>query len=70
MIQNVGRPTDVKAIAKLSRPTIDRLQKAVNFPRRPQLRKGAVGWDLAEVRDWWEKRPRRGPPAHPKKAAK
>jgi predicted DNA-binding transcriptional regulator AlpA len=54
----IGRLADVKAIVKLSRSTIDRLESRGDFPRRRQLSKGAVGWDLAEVRDWWEKRPR------------
>ena len=68
---DVGRLADVKAIVKLSRPTIDRLEKAGDVPRRRQLSKGAVGWDLAEVRDWWEKRPRGPkPPRTFKKAAK
>ena len=61
-MSEIGRLADIKAMTKLSRPTIDRLEKACNFPRRIRLRKAAIGWDLAEVREWLSNRPR-GPRA-------
>jgi prophage regulatory protein len=61
-MSEIGRLADVKAMTKLSRPTIDRLEKAGDFPRRIRLGKAAVGWDLAEEREWLNNRPR-GPKA-------
>jgi len=54
----IGRLADVKALTKLSRPTIDRLEAAGDFPQRIRLGRSAVGWDLNQVRDWLDRRPR------------
>lgn len=54
----IGRLADVMAIVGISRPTIDRLEAAGNFPKRIRLGRAAVGWDLNEVRAWLEQRPR------------
>lgn len=59
----IGRLADVKAITKLSRPTIDRLEAAGDFPRRIRLSRQSVGWDLGEVRRWLDGRPRGPKPA-------
>lgn len=63
----IGRLADVKAITQLSRPTLDRLEKSGDFPRRIRLGRAAVGWDLDEVRAWLDRRPRgsRGTPLPP-----
>jgi prophage regulatory protein len=56
--RQIGRLADVKALTKLSRPTIDRLERCGDFPARIRLGRAAVGWDLNEVRAWIEARPR------------
>ena len=63
----IGRLADVKAMTKLSRPTIDRLERTSDFPKRIRLGRAAVGWDLDEVREWLDRRPRgtRGTPFQP-----
>ena len=57
-IGQIGRLADVKAMTKLSRPTIDRLEHAGDFPPRIRLGRSAVGWDLDQVRAWLDQRPR------------
>lgn len=52
------RLADVKAMTKLSRSTIYRLENAGEFPRRVQPSRSAVGWDLGEVQSWLTGRPR------------
>lgn len=64
----IGRLADVKALVGISRPTIDRLEAAGDFPRRIRLGRAAVGWDLNEVREWLERRPRGPRPAEPRAA--
>jgi prophage regulatory protein len=54
----IGRLADVKALIGISRPTIDRLEAMGDFPKRIRLGRAAVGWDLNEVREWLERRPR------------
>ena len=61
----IGRLADVKAITKLSRPTIDRLEAAGDFPKRIRLGRAAVGWDLNEIRRWLDQRPRGPKPPNP-----
>ncbi len=56
--REIGRLRDVKALTRLSRPTIDRLEKAGDFPKRIRLGRAAVGWDLVEVQEWLSNRPR------------
>jgi prophage regulatory protein len=56
--RNIGRLSDVKALVGLSRATIDRLEAANDFPKRIRLGRAAVGWDLNEVSDWLDRRPR------------
>lgn len=60
----IGRLADVKALVGISRPTIDRLEAAGDFPKRIRLGRAAVGWDLNEVHAWLEQRPR-GPKPPP-----
>jgi prophage regulatory protein len=60
----IGRLADVKAMTRLSRATIDRLEAAGDFPKRIRLGRAAVGWDLDAVREWLERRPR-GPKPSP-----
>jgi prophage regulatory protein len=62
-IRRIGRLADVKALVTLSRPTIDRLEAAGEFPKRIRLGRAAVGWDLDEICAWLEKRPRGPKPA-------
>ena len=54
----IGRLTDVKVLTRLSRQTIDRLERAGDFPKRIRLGRAAVGWDLVEVQEWLSSRPR------------
>lgn len=55
----VGRLADVRALlGGISRPTIDRLEAAGDFPKRIRIGRAAVGWDLDAVREWLERRPR------------
>jgi prophage regulatory protein len=63
----IGRLADVKAITKLSRATIDRLEAVGDFPKRIRLGRAAVGWDLNEIRHWLDRRPRG--PKQPQSAA-
>ncbi len=53
----IRRPELVAAVG-LSRATIDRLERAGNFPRRFAITPGgrAVGWPGAEVARWIERR--------------
>jgi prophage regulatory protein len=68
--RRIGRLPAVKALLQISRPTIDRLEAAGDFPKRIQLGRGAVGWDLDEIRRWLERRPRGAKqPASPPQAA-
>jgi prophage regulatory protein len=64
----IGRLADVKALVAISRATIDRLEAANEFPKRIRLGRAAVGWDLNEIREWLEHRPR-GPKAPESQAA-
>jgi predicted DNA-binding transcriptional regulator AlpA len=57
----IGRLADVRALlGGISRPTIDRLEADPDsaFPKRIRLGRAAVGWDLDEVMQWLERRPR------------
>lgn len=54
----IGRLADVLSMTQLSRMTIDRLEKAGNFPQRIKLGRQATGWDLDEVQKWLDERPR------------
>jgi predicted DNA-binding transcriptional regulator AlpA len=56
--RQIGRLADVNAVTKLARPTIDRLDARGDFPRRLRLTARAVGWDLEEIRECLERRPR------------
>ncbi len=40
----------------LSRPTIWRLERAGEFPKRRQLGRNSVGWVEEEVEEWMESR--------------
>ncbi len=40
----------------ISRSTIDRWIKDKKFPAKIQLGKNSVGWDLAEIEQWFEER--------------
>jgi prophage regulatory protein len=40
----------------LSRPTLDRLERAGSFPLRRRLSAGAVGWVDVEVEEWLKSR--------------
>ncbi len=40
----------------LSRPTIWRLERAGEFPRRRQLGQNSVGWVEEEVEEWMQSR--------------
>lgn len=64
----IGRLADVKAFVGISRATIDRLEAAGDFPKRIRLGRAAVGWDLEEIREWLERRPRGPKPAEPRAA--
>jgi prophage regulatory protein len=61
--REIGRLADVIALVGVSRPTIDRLEGSGDFPKRIRLGRAAVGWDLNEVREWLERRPRGPKPA-------
>ena len=50
--------TQVEDKTALSRFTINRLEKAGEFPRRIRLGKNSVGWHEAEVIEWIDSRPR------------
>lgn len=58
MTGDVGRLADIKSMTRLSRSTIDRLERKGEFPERIRLSKSAIGWRLDEVRAWLDRRPR------------
>jgi predicted DNA-binding transcriptional regulator AlpA len=68
-VRKIGRLSDVIALVGISRPTIDRLEAAGDFPQRIRLGRAAVGWDLDEIGEWLEKRPRGPKPVEPASAA-
>ena len=47
----------VTDILNVSKKTVDRLRKTVDFPRPFRVR-GSLRWKLAEVLEWIESRPR------------
>jgi predicted DNA-binding transcriptional regulator AlpA len=51
------RLADVKAMLGISRMTIDRLEAAGDFPQRFRIG-GKIRWDLAEINEWLDHRPR------------
>jgi prophage regulatory protein len=52
----VRRP-EVQGLTGLSASTIERLEKAGDFPRRRRLGPSAVGWIFSEIEDWIASRP-------------
>lgn len=40
----------------ISRSTIDRWIKDRRFPKKIQLGKNSVGWDLAEIEQWFQEK--------------
>lgn len=48
----------LRQLTGLSRSTVDRLEKALDFPRRVRLGPNSVGWRLDEVQAWIGARPR------------
>ncbi len=40
----------------ISRSTIDRWIKDRSFPKKVQLGKNSVGWDLAEIEQWFQEK--------------
>jgi predicted DNA-binding transcriptional regulator AlpA len=40
----------------ISRSSIDRWERAGNFPKRIQLGRGSVGWRVNEIKKWLETR--------------
>lgn len=48
----------LRQLTGLSRSTVDRLEKALDFPRRVRLGPNSVGWRLDEVQAWIAARPR------------
>lgn len=54
--------SEVLAIVRVSRATLDRWEASNLFPRRRQLGPRRVGWDAAEVATWAASRPAVGAP--------
>lgn len=49
-------PALSKKLGKISRSTIDRWEAQKNFPKRINLGKNLIGWDLHEVERWIQER--------------
>jgi prophage regulatory protein len=63
MQRRILRVPDVERATGLSRPHLDRLEKAGAFPKRVRLvpnsgPRGAVGWYEDEIEAWVDARPR------------
>lgn len=43
-------------VGNISRPTVDRWEKAGNFPKRIYVGKNIIGWSLEEINKWIEKK--------------
>ena len=48
----------LRQLTGLSRSTVDRLERALDFPRRVRLGPNSDGWRLDEVQAWIAARPR------------
>ena len=57
-MQSIIKIAKVCELTSCSRSTIDRLEKAGEFPQRVRLSHASVGWYLAEILQWIESRPR------------
>lgn len=58
-IEHIMRKPEVCGVSGLSAPSIDRLEKQGDFPRRVELGNGKwkpVGWSSTEVYAWLDKR--------------
>ena len=55
-MSNILRKREVQKRVGLSDPSIWRLEKAGQFPKRIVLSKSAVGWLESEINDWIEAR--------------
>ena len=57
MIDRMLRKKDVLTATGWSHATLDRQEKAGNFPKRRQLGPNSVGWLAREVKAWQQERP-------------
>lgn len=58
MTTKVIRKCELSRMLGLSPRQIDRLESEGQFPERIQLGRQSVGWDIEEVEDWIQHRPR------------
>ena len=52
------RRSQLKAVLGIAPSTVDRLEKAGQFPQRKKWNTGVVGWSGEEVSDWVKSRVR------------
>ncbi len=53
----VIRPNELVKILSVSRPTLWRMEKKGELPKRRKISTGSVGWLEKDIEEWLENRP-------------